>query len=601
MADNKVFEEKNTELYDIDEIISSEEPTTLKTFGEDAKDNMVIFEKRMRTIIDGSSDDAWDDKVKTQINQAIDSIIDVITKHEKAALFISEAYSIVENMKTAEAEYVKAYDKWLDHIEEESTINPKEIETKHLKKGATKDSEDPDDYYTTKEYTDEYKTWLKEDDALKDTVPTMEDQGITWKKQVNNYFAAFDFETYEIDTSIYQQNNNPVVTFDDTYETNLGNYSEKEYTPVDAPAANGEEPIQEVNDGSSNPTTSGEGGVVPAGGDVQGINQEGTEETQEQPETQLPVDYTGMSPEERLEARGYTNVQQVELNDEFLHEYAINSKTSDDYMYWVTRYDANGQLITDSDEPAMMSQEEVAELGCAPHSCEVYTFEKDCNGKTYKFMIVYDTEMDDTYDIAFEDRVDFLISDIDSVPPEMTEEMFSRSPLTIKFSETPYVDDNVTINVREQADGTKKYDMSYGGGGGCARTASDTENLIIAGYEPSFSESYDSGKLLHELGHAYDQYSVTPGSNWEEITENELNPFLHEFAPEWGDCDWDSLDESSRKGTTVENFANCFREYCRNPERLKETCPQSYAAMDSLYKQSAANYGDNKYRAKAGN
>ena len=257
-----MFEAKNTELYNINEAFESEEPSTLTTFGTEAKDNLVVFEKRISAIMDGSSDDAWDDKVKTQINKSIDSIKDVIAKEEKAADFIVEAEPIVSNMKTAEGEYVLAYDSWEDHVARESTIEKtKQVEHKRKKKkkdddsstdsGSDQKAKDDDDemetYYTT-EYTDKYIEWLKEDDALRETVPIMEEQGDTWKTQVNNYFLAFDYSKNEIDTSIYKPITTPIVYFGDEYQKQYDKLENKEYKPVEAPEQAAEEEIQETQE-----------------------------------------------------------------------------------------------------------------------------------------------------------------------------------------------------------------------------------------------------------------------------------------------------------------------------------------------------------------
>ena len=80
MAENRELIAKNEDLYNVDDKMKDTEPSSLETFGTNAKENLEIFLNRISAIMDGSSDDAWDDKVKTQINKSIDSIKDVIVK-----------------------------------------------------------------------------------------------------------------------------------------------------------------------------------------------------------------------------------------------------------------------------------------------------------------------------------------------------------------------------------------------------------------------------------------------------------------------------------------------------------------------------------------
>ena len=246
MAENRELIAKNEDLYNVDDKMKDKEPSSLETFGTNAKENLEIFLKRISAIMDGSSDDAWDDKVRTQINKSIDSIKEVIVKEEKAADFIKDAKPIVENMKTAEGEYVEAYEEYYAHYEAEAGISPKtKMVRGTLKEGAPEDSDDDDDYEKKEVYTEAYIAWLRADDAYRDTIPALEEQGVVWKNQVNNYFLAFNFETNEIDTSIYQPINEPIQTYEELFEENSKKYENVEYEPnVVAAAQDGEEIVE---------------------------------------------------------------------------------------------------------------------------------------------------------------------------------------------------------------------------------------------------------------------------------------------------------------------------------------------------------------------
>ena len=58
--------EKDEELFKLQEQVEPIEPGSLTTFGNSVKENLTVFGTRIGAIMDGSSEDGWDDKVKTQ-------------------------------------------------------------------------------------------------------------------------------------------------------------------------------------------------------------------------------------------------------------------------------------------------------------------------------------------------------------------------------------------------------------------------------------------------------------------------------------------------------------------------------------------------------
>jgi hypothetical protein len=183
---------------------------------------------------------------------------------------------------------------------------------------------------------------------------------------------------------------------------------------------------------------------------------------------------------------------------------------------------------------------------------------------------------------------------LEQIPYYASEGIQDKKETVIKFSETCYVDNNKQI-IYDNGD----YKVSFAAGGYSGLTRSGEKNIVVGTYDPDYDDNYCSGMLLHEMGHAYDQYSLVDGSNWLEITEEEVNAFLNAFAPEFDSVDWSSLDEDKKKAYAVENFANCFREYCRNPEKLKEACPKCYEAMNKhmMASKKQIDERDNTYLA----
>ena len=98
--------EKNAELFRIKPIIEPIEPGTLSELGNNMKDNLTIFGSRIGAIMDGSSDDGWDDKVKTQIKSTMETIANAAKEKEKAADHLIGATGIISTMQTAVVEYV---------------------------------------------------------------------------------------------------------------------------------------------------------------------------------------------------------------------------------------------------------------------------------------------------------------------------------------------------------------------------------------------------------------------------------------------------------------------------------------------------------------
>lgn len=213
---------------------------------------------------------------------------------------------------------------------------------------------------------------------------------------------------------------------------------------------------------------------------------------------------------------------------------------------------------------------------------DVYVVNTEVNGVPLEFAYVYDKTKDIEHHRQFEEWASIRMEEIESIPGPILSEIVSRNPLIIKVNETEVCDSHSTIV--ETPD--ELYVDYYSGG---YSTNSNGINVVTANYCSWWDENYYSGMYLHEMGHAYDQYSLTENSAWSGITEQEVNTFLETFAPTDTPTDWSLLSSDEQKNLTVENFANCFREYIRNPEALEFACPEAYEMIDSHFQNTISN------------
>ena len=210
-----MFESKNEKLYTAKDTLQDVEPSTLTEFGQNVSDNLTVLGNRISSIMSGSSDDSWDDKVKTQITSAIEKIGTSVKEEQKTAEVVKGASSILSTLKSALEEYVLGYDSWETHVNSEPT---EKTET-YTEEGST----EPKTRYTQK-----YLDWEKEDAILRKTVPELEEQAKTWMEQMKTYFEAYNFETHEIDTTIYKENKDPLKFYGDLYKQYESEYVPKE-------------------------------------------------------------------------------------------------------------------------------------------------------------------------------------------------------------------------------------------------------------------------------------------------------------------------------------------------------------------------------------
>ncbi|MBR4672149.1 MAG: hypothetical protein IKO78_02970, partial [Bacilli bacterium] len=104
--------EKDEELFKLQKQVESIEPGSLTTFGNNIKDNLTVFGNRTSAIMDGSSDDGWDDKVKTQIKTSMQTIVDAAKEKEKAADHVMGGEGIISTMKYAVNEYKDTFEQY---------------------------------------------------------------------------------------------------------------------------------------------------------------------------------------------------------------------------------------------------------------------------------------------------------------------------------------------------------------------------------------------------------------------------------------------------------------------------------------------------------
>ena len=226
-----LFEEKNEKLYEIAKSLENVEPSTLSDFGQNYVDNLTILGNRISSIMSGSSDDSWDDKVKDQINKALESIGKSIEDEKKSAEVIKNAYDILAKVKLTVADYVVAYDEYKVHCDKKPKT---ETETYTGKDGKEH----------TK-YTTEFSEWLKQDVILKKAVPELEKQADTWVEQIKSYFAAYNFTTHEIDTTIYKANTDAIVSYAELLDKYTSEYVEVPYEENVVAAGNEQHEIEE--------------------------------------------------------------------------------------------------------------------------------------------------------------------------------------------------------------------------------------------------------------------------------------------------------------------------------------------------------------------
>ena len=230
-----MFESKNEKLYTAKDTLQDVEPSTLTEFGQNVSDNLTVLGNRISSIMSGSSDDSWDDKVKTQITSAIEKIGTSVKEEQKTAEVVKGASSILSTLKSALEEYVLGYDSWETHVNSEPT---EKTET-YTEEGST----EPKTRYTQK-----YLDWKKEDATLRKTVPELEEQAETWMEQMKTYFKAYNFEKHEIDTTIYKENKNPLKFYGDLYKQYESEYVPQEEEENVVPAETETQPVEETTD-----------------------------------------------------------------------------------------------------------------------------------------------------------------------------------------------------------------------------------------------------------------------------------------------------------------------------------------------------------------
>ena len=230
-----MFESKNEKLYTAKDTLQDVEPSTLTEFGQNVSDNLTVLGNRISSIMSGSSDDSWDDKVKTQITSAIEKIGTSVKEEQKTAEVVKGASSILSTLKSALEEYVLGYDSWETHVSKE----PQQKTESYTEEGSTEPKT---------RYTQAYLDWKKEDAILRKTVPELEEQAETWMEQMKTYFEAYNFEKHEIDTTIYKENKNPLKFYGDLYKQYESEYVPEEEKENVVPAETETPPVEETTE-----------------------------------------------------------------------------------------------------------------------------------------------------------------------------------------------------------------------------------------------------------------------------------------------------------------------------------------------------------------
>ena len=221
--------EKDEKLFELQKQVEPIDPGTLTSFGNNVKDNLSVFGTRISAIMDGSSDDGWDDKVKTQIKTSMQTIADAAKEKEKAADHVIGGEGIISTMKYAVNEYKDTYEQYEIRFDNK----PQETET-YEEDGETK---------TRK--TEAFKQWEKDIFIFEKALPDLQEQANTWVDQVKAYFSAYDFVKNEIDSNIYKPITDPLVFFGDLKTKYEGEYVEK---PLEENEVAGEKPEEQIEE-----------------------------------------------------------------------------------------------------------------------------------------------------------------------------------------------------------------------------------------------------------------------------------------------------------------------------------------------------------------
>ena len=224
--------EKDEELFKLQEQVEPIEPGSLTTFGNSVKENLTVFGTRIGAIMDGSSDDGWDDKVKTQIKTSMQTIVDAAKEKEKAADHVMGGEGIISTMKYAVNEYKDTFEQY---------------ETR-LANVPTKTEEYEEDGEKKTRKTQAYKDWEKDIFIFEKAIPELQEQANTWVDQVKAYFSAYDFAKNEVDSNIYKPITDPLVFFGDLKAKYEGDFVEKPLEENEQAEEKSEEEIQETED-----------------------------------------------------------------------------------------------------------------------------------------------------------------------------------------------------------------------------------------------------------------------------------------------------------------------------------------------------------------
>ena len=224
--------EKDEELFKLQERVEPIDPGTLTTFGNSIKDNLTVFGNRISAIMDGSSDDGWDDKVKTQIKTSMQTIVDAAKEKEKAADHVMGGEGIISTMKYAVNEYKDTFEQY---------------ETR-LANVPTKTEEYEEDGEKKTRKTQAYKDWEKDIFIFEKAIPELQEQANTWVDQVKAYFSAYDFAKNEVDSNIYKPITDPLVFFGDLKTKYEGDFVEKPLEENEVAKEKEEEKIDETEE-----------------------------------------------------------------------------------------------------------------------------------------------------------------------------------------------------------------------------------------------------------------------------------------------------------------------------------------------------------------
>lgn len=267
---------------------------------------------------------------------------------------------------------------------------------------------------------------------------------------------------------------------------------------------------------------------------------------------------------------GYRDIRKLEGEEleEYCEKYAIGPSRYWGYSVGHYEYDENGNghwIETDRVWGKDIYEKYDIDI-------DVYVCERTINGVPYNFTFAYDNNQPDTVHREFEEIMESRVAQIYNIPDYCLKQIKENGCTKIILKESEVCDAWAHIKDTDM-------EIEAGNGGG------SLGDSIYANYFPNGYNDKDPGVFLHELGHQFDS-SYSTGDDWLKLTETENNSYLDAFADgQYKFDNWDSFSADEKKIKSIEYFAECFRRYCSEPEKLESACGNSYDEMSKIMKQ----------------